>query len=94
MRRLRPNAFCAEGTAFAAAFTAKSHQRGWNPSYPKVVTELQQTGELGKRCRCRPVRYLNDIVEQDHRAINGGSDLVRDSEPFTQRGERFRETRR
>ena len=40
-----------------------------NPSYPKVITELKQTAELGKRCRCRPVRYLNNIVEQDHRAI-------------------------
>jgi transposase-like protein len=40
-----------------------------NPSYPKVIAELKQTGELGRRCRCRPVRYLNNIVEQDHRAI-------------------------
>ena len=40
-----------------------------NPSYPKVITELKQIHQLGKRCRCRPVRYLNDIVEQDHRAI-------------------------
>jgi transposase, IS6 family len=34
-----------------------------NPSYPKVVTELKQAGELGRRCRCRPVRYLNNVVE-------------------------------
>ena len=27
-----------------------------NPSYPKAITELKQTGELGRRCRCRPVR--------------------------------------
>src|SRR5436190_15906262 len=40
-----------------------------NPSYPKVIGELKRTGELGRRCRCRPVRYLNNIVEQDHRAI-------------------------
>jgi IS6 family transposase len=40
-----------------------------NPCYPKVITELKRTGELGCRCRCRPVRYLNNIVEQDHRAI-------------------------
>ena len=40
-----------------------------NPSYPKAVAELKQIGELGRRCRCRPVRYLNNIVEQDHRAI-------------------------
>jgi IS6 family transposase len=40
-----------------------------NPSYPKVIRELKRTGELGRRCRCRPIRYLNNIVEQDHRAI-------------------------
>ena len=40
-----------------------------NPSYPKAISDLKQTGELGRRCRCRPVRYLNNIVEQDHRAI-------------------------
>ena len=40
-----------------------------NPSYPKVIAELKKTGELGRRCRCRPVRYLNNIVEQDHRRV-------------------------
>jgi IS6 family transposase len=40
-----------------------------NPSYPKVVTELKQEGQLGRRCRCRTCPYLNNIVEQDHRAI-------------------------
>ena len=40
-----------------------------NPSYPKAISELKRSGELGRRCRCRPVRYLNNIVEQDHRAV-------------------------
>src|SRR4030095_2455146 len=40
-----------------------------NPSYPKAITALKRTGELSRRCRCRPVRYLNNVVEQDHRAI-------------------------
>jgi IS6 family transposase len=40
-----------------------------NPSYPKVIGELKRTGELGRHCRYRPVRYLNNVVEQDHRAI-------------------------
>ena len=40
-----------------------------NPSYPKVIAELKHGGELGRRCRCRPVRYLNNILEQNHRAI-------------------------
>jgi len=40
-----------------------------NPAYPKAVEELKRARELGRRCRCRPVRYLNNVVEQDHRAI-------------------------
>ena len=40
-----------------------------NPSYPKVVKELKQERKLGRRCRCRTCPYLNNIVEQDHRAI-------------------------
>ena len=40
-----------------------------NPSYPKAIWDLKQSGELGRRWRCRPVRYLNNIIEQDHRAV-------------------------
>lgn len=41
----------------------------WNPAYPHVIEEVKRTRELGRRCRCRPVRYLNNVVEQDRRAI-------------------------
>src|SRR3954471_4125562 len=34
-----------------------------NPAYPRAIDELRRTGELGRRCRCRPVRYLNNVVE-------------------------------
>jgi transposase-like protein len=40
-----------------------------NPSYPKVITELKQERNLGHRCRCRTCPYLNNNLEQDHRAI-------------------------
>jgi transposase-like protein len=40
-----------------------------NPSYPAVIDELKQQRALGRRCYCRVVAYLNNIVEQDHRAI-------------------------
>src|SRR3954451_24089592 len=40
-----------------------------HPAYPSAIDELKRTRELAGRCRCRPVRYLNNIVEQDHRAI-------------------------
>jgi hypothetical protein len=40
-----------------------------NPSYPKVIAELKQEWKLGRRCRYRTCPYLNNTVEQDHRAI-------------------------
>jgi len=40
-----------------------------NPSYPKAISELKRTAALSRRCRCRPIRYLNNILEQDHRAV-------------------------
>ena len=40
-----------------------------NPAYPTAIEQLKGSRELGRRCRCRPVRYLSNIVEQDHRAI-------------------------
>jgi transposase, IS6 family len=60
---------------FQKALRAPGHPRpriinvDGNASYPRAITELKQTGELSQRCRCRPVRYLNNVVEQDHRAI-------------------------
>ncbi len=40
-----------------------------NPAYPTAVKELKAEGILRKRCQLRQVRYLNNIVEQDHRFI-------------------------
>ena len=40
-----------------------------NPSYPPVVKVLKSEGTLRRRCRLRPVQYLNNVLEQDHRAI-------------------------
>ncbi len=40
-----------------------------HPAYLSVITELKQTGELSKACRCRPSPYMNNIIEQDHRFI-------------------------
>jgi IS6 family transposase len=60
---------------FQKALVAPGHPRprvinvDGNPSYPKVVVELKAEGKLGRRCRCRICPYLDNIVEQDHRAI-------------------------
>jgi IS6 family transposase len=40
-----------------------------NPAYPKAVTEMKEDAELWRRSRLRQVKYLNNIVEQDHRRI-------------------------
>ena len=37
--------------------------------YPLVISEAKDQGILRRRCRHRPVPYLNNILEQDHRAI-------------------------
>jgi len=37
--------------------------------YPPAIHESKEEGFLRPRCRHRPVQYLNNILEQDHRAI-------------------------
>jgi transposase-like protein len=39
------------------------------PTYASAIPELQRTAVIRRRCRHRPVQYLNNIIEQDHRAI-------------------------
>ena len=40
-----------------------------NPAYPPSTTELKESKKLRKKCKLRQVKYLNNIVEQDHRNI-------------------------
>jgi transposase-like protein len=40
-----------------------------HPAYARAIAELKQSGDLGRRCRCRPSPYLNNVIEQDHRFI-------------------------
>src|SRR6202023_2553726 len=40
-----------------------------NPAYPKAVTEMKENAELWRCSRLRQVKYLNNIVEQDHRRV-------------------------
>ncbi len=40
-----------------------------NPSYPKAVKKLKKKGTLAPSCELRPIKYLNNLVEQDHRFI-------------------------
>ena len=38
-------------------------------AYPPAVVQLKEEGALAENCRHRVGRYLNNVVEQDHRAI-------------------------
>src|SRR5918993_4582569 len=40
-----------------------------NAAYPKAIAEMKRDGELWRRSRLRQVKYLNNIVEQDHRNV-------------------------
>jgi IS6 family transposase len=37
--------------------------------YSSAISDIKKDGTLRRRCRHRPVQYLNNILEQDHRAI-------------------------
>ncbi|MFL5283148.1 MAG: IS6 family transposase [Rhodopila sp.] len=40
-----------------------------NPAYPKAIAEMKGDAELWRFSRLRQVRYLNNILEQDHRRV-------------------------
>ena len=39
------------------------------PIHGSAIADIKKEGTLRSRCRHRPVQYLNNIIEQDHRAI-------------------------
>lgn len=40
-----------------------------NAAYPKAFAELKAPGDLPESCELRQVKYLNNLIEQDHRFI-------------------------
>ena len=60
---------------FLKALTVPSHRQprvintDQAPLYGAAISGVKQEGILRRRCRHRPVQYLNNILEQDHRAI-------------------------
>ena len=40
-----------------------------NPAYPAAVNELKNDRILPKKVGLRQIKYLNNIIEQDHRPI-------------------------
>jgi transposase, IS6 family len=40
-----------------------------NAAYPKALKELKAEGTIPQACELRQVKYLNNLVEQDHRFV-------------------------
>ena len=40
-----------------------------NPAYPAAVDALKAEGRLPRRVRLRQCKYLNNVIEQDHRTV-------------------------
>jgi IS6 family transposase len=40
-----------------------------NPAYPRAAADMKRAGDLWRFSRLRQCKYLNNIVEQDHRRI-------------------------
>jgi transposase-like protein len=48
-----------------------------NRAYPAAVQDLKQDGTLQRRCRLRQCKFLNNIVEQDHRNVKRRTRLAK-----------------
>ena len=40
-----------------------------NPAYSRALDDLKGEGAISRRCRLRQCKYLNNLVEQDHRNV-------------------------
>ena len=40
-------------------------------AYPGAIAELKSEGVLPEQCQRRPSRYMNNVIEQDHRFLKG-----------------------
>ena len=54
-----------------------------NRAYPAAVEELKAEGTLRRRCRLRQCKYLNNVVEQDHRVSKKRVWLARGYQSFS-----------
>jgi transposase, IS6 family len=63
----------AQSEALAAPNTTKSAPQvinvDKNAAYPKAIAELKAAGLLPEQVELRQVKYLNNLIEQDHRFI-------------------------
>ena len=64
------------------------------PPYPAAVEALKAEGTLPRRVRLRQCKYLNNIVEQDHRTVKSELGWPRGTGPFKVPGELSRASKR
>ena len=53
-----------------------------NPAYPAAVEALKATGALPRRVALRQYKYLNNVIEQDHRTVKKRVWLAKDYGSF------------
>ena len=58
-----------------------------NPAYPAAVEALKANGSLPNRVQLRQCKYLNNVIEQDHRNAKNRAWLARATDLFRARGE-------
>src|SRR5689334_13828800 len=63
-KRFFRKVFSAEGNPMARVLNVDR-----NPAYSAAVRQLKAEGTLPRRVRLRQCRYLNNVVEQDHRTV-------------------------
>jgi IS6 family transposase len=64
-----------------------------NPVYPAAVDALKAEGTLPRRVRLRQCKYLNNILEQDQRAVKKRVRLAKGYGSFRVRGGRYKESK-
>jgi hypothetical protein len=49
--------------------SAPSGHQHKDAGYPPAIVQLKAEGALEENCRHRPVQYLDNVLEQDHRVV-------------------------
>jgi IS6 family transposase len=65
-----------------------------NPAYPAAVEVLKAEGTLPRRVRLRQCKYLNNVIEQDHRTVKKRPGWQKATAPFEVPGELSKESKR
>src|SRR3954463_7976806 len=66
---LRRRSASSERRSGSHTRSTRARSRSKNAAYPAAVTAMKRDGELWRFSRLCQVKYLNNILEQDHRRI-------------------------